>query len=260
MKFKINENLEKLTFDQVLNVLHLGKKLIYEIKKAKLFLINDAAILPNDALKLGDSILLKEDSPKNLKTPIFENEYIACFNKQAGELMHTDGKNKGLIDTLGDNYYIVHRLDKETSGLVLFSKSKYYKRFLDYLFRENKIIRKYRATLETPFYKTKLVIKSRLFYDKHQKKTFPSNRGRLCETWVFKTENPYIVDIEIKTGITHQIRAHLRSEEFIISGDQKYGSLSTGSLKLKAHYLEYFCPFVNKKIKINLKGEEDEKN
>ena len=135
----------------------------------------------------------------------------------------------------------VNRLDRNTTGLVLFAKNYMALQELNRLMREKNRIRKSYMTIVSGNLKDKLVLRDRMVKDsKNNRVTVVSEEeeGLLMETIVtpvFSNDRYTLVQVEIITGRTHQIRAHLAKAGYPVIGDVKYGDRRVNS-------------FVNKKF------------
>jgi len=152
----------------------------------------------------------------------------------------------------------VHRLDKDTSGLVVFAKSekiKYYlqnnwdnvKRFY-YAVVNGDVNKKY-GEIESYLKETKTL----LVYSSNDKKN-----GKLAITKYEKiiSNNKYsLLKIDIKTGRKNQIRVHLNDIGHSIVGDKKYGLMNNpiNRLALHAYYLEFIHPISKEVLKLEIK-------
>ncbi len=226
-------------------------------KKIELFLLEDAKIDKTLALKLlakgkitdqdnnrlqkGKNlkegfiqITLFEAITKGLK-PLFETEHFAIFDKPSGIMVHPTllSKEYTLLDEIrfhfGENASLVHRIDKETSGLILVSKNKYTEMILKTMFEEKKYIKKYLAIVENKI-KEQVEISTPITNDtgmiKLKMKVY--KEGKESSTLVKplfynKDKNQTLVEVIPKTGRQHQIRVHLDSINHRIVGDPIYG-------------------------------------
>ncbi|APW65996.1 MULTISPECIES: RluA family pseudouridine synthase [Arcobacteraceae] len=232
----------------------------FEVKEKKLiddFLIQDAGL----CLKLSQSLLskgkvLNQDNKRLQKkqivkagfifvnvfeaitkglNPLFQTEHFAIFDKPSGLLVHPSSINNEytLLDEIkyhfDDNASLVHRIDKETSGLVLIAKNKYSEMILKEMFEEKKYKKTYKALVENEL-KNSIEINSPITNDtgiiklkmKVDEKGKPSST--IIEPISFnKKKNQTLVYAYPKTGRQHQIRVHLNSIKHRIIGDPIYG-------------------------------------
>jgi len=200
-----------------------------------------------------DKFIIIVNKPSNLLTIANDSEQDNTLYNQVYTYLKQKHKN--------NKVFIVHRLDKDTSGIVLFAKNADIK----YKLQNNweKVKRYYYAVVNGEVKKEKDVIKSYL----KETKTFlvySSNdkRGKLAitEYETLKKNNKYsLLKIDIKTGRKNQIRVHLNDINHSIVGDKKYG-INNNPLKrlcLHAYYLEFIHPITNELIKIETKYPKD---
>lgn len=169
--------------------------------------------------------------------PVFETEDFAVFDKPSGMLVHP--RKREQVQTLNDDIKFlfgkdanaVHRIDKETSGLVLISKHKKSEVDLKTLFEEKKVYKEYLALVSGCIEK-KLTIEEKLLVDKPESlvrlKVHVDERGKYAKTFIEPLE--YIPSLHVTlvkafpfTGRQHQIRTHLFHVEHSIIGDTLYG-------------------------------------
>ncbi|MCR4698131.1 MAG: RluA family pseudouridine synthase [Bacilli bacterium] len=142
--------------------------------------------------------------------------------------------------------FIVHRLDRDTSGIVLFAKSFEMKEKLQKAFEERNVIRKYEAVVREhlPLDIKKKVVQY-LFYDKRSGRVFianPKERKGLEAITYIRTNNYIdlgtVLDINIETGRQNQIRLALHSLHYTLIGDSKYAHDEAKKMLLNEYYLE----------------------
>ena len=197
---------------------------------------------------------------------LYEDKSIIVISKPSGLL--TIGTNKEHNNTLyrkvsdyvkkqhkSNKIFIVHRLDKDTSGIIVFSKTEQAKRILQRNW--DKFKRKYVALVEGKVAKGD-TIKNYLAETKTLKTYITNDKktGKLAITKYkpIKNNKEYtLLDIEILTGRKNQIRVHMESINHPIVGDKKYNSKKNPIRRMCLHstYLEFTLPVTNKRIVIN---------
>jgi 23S rRNA pseudouridine1911/1915/1917 synthase len=183
--------------------------------------------------------IIPQDIPLNI---VYEDERCIVVNKAQGMVVHPGAGNRQ--GTLANALYfrrlkknesqaaglrpgIVHRLDKETSGLIIAAYDDDAHAFLAQQFKDRKVIKKYAAIVQgTPKEKTGR-IETFIARDPRNRKCFTvSNAGKTAVTFykVIKTMQNYsLVMLRPKTGRTHQLRVHLKHIGHPILGDPVYG-------------------------------------
>ena len=203
---------------------------------------------------------------KKLKI-IYEDKEIIVIDKPSGLLTISTLKEKDrtLFHEVSDyvkksnpklKIYIINRLDKDTSGIVMFAKNKNIK----YMYQNNwnniVLKRGYIAVVYGLLDKNKGSIKSYLKEDK-KNMIYSTNKkdGKLAVTNynVLKSNKNYsLVDIEIKTGRKNQIRVHMKDINHPIVGDKKYGIKDKSKrLFLHSYNLTLINPKNKKKMEFN---------
>ncbi len=172
---------------------------------------------------------------------LYEDSDIAILNKPAGLLTH--GKNKydkspSLQDSLKTNFKInddeenkegiVHRLDKDTSGSIIITKDKDTKKLVQEMFKKKELKKNYLAFSYGILDQNYIEIDKNIARNKNQRTKFDisSNSGKNALTKVTNLKNFFgsisLLNCEIITGRTHQIRVHLTSLGLPIIGDKSY--------------------------------------
>lgn len=191
-----------------------------------------------------DKYLLVVDKPSNLLT-------ISTFKEQNNTLFHQVHE---YLKSKNVKAFIVHRLDKDTSGLVVFAKSERVKNILQDNWENVK--REYIALVNGNLKKDKGTIKSYLKESKTLQvySTNDSKNGKLAITEYekIKSNNNYsLLKINIKTGRKNQIRVHLNDIGNPIVGDKKYSKIKNKNAKrlyLHASCLEFVHPVTKELI------------
>ena len=179
-------------------------------------------------------VLVFEAITKGLK-PLFQTEHFALFDKPSGLLVHPTIRSKKytLLDEIryqfGDEANLVHRIDAETSGLILVSKNGYAQYLLKEMFVKKEFVKKYKALVEKEV-KEDILINTKITNSdgliKLKMKT--SEQGKESTTLIRplaynKAKNQTLVEAIPYTGRQHQIRVHLNSISHRIVGDPIYG-------------------------------------
>ena len=209
--------------------------------------------------------LLREDIPLNI---LFENEDLLVINKPAGMVVHpAPGHSSGTlvnavlghdpdIEGIGgeDRPGVVHRLDKDTSGLILLAKNDRAHRWLQDQFRLRRVEKTYLALVDgkppTPSGRVEAPI-GRDPSHRKQMAVVPSGKGREAVS-EYKTLESFkehtLLEFRPLTGRTHQIRLHCAFLGCPIVGDPVYGRKKP-TLELQRHFLHAL------RLKILLPGE-----
>jgi 23S rRNA pseudouridine1911/1915/1917 synthase len=169
--------------------------------------------------------------------PIFETDELCFFDKPSGMIVHPVSKQTDytLLDEiytyLDGTGYLGHRLDKETSGLVVVSKSKEIDIKIKSLFENRKIYKEYLAIIRGKLDTTVIVdkpLKTNIEHTKIKDKVIVADDGQVAKTKIVplkynQQDNTTLVKAIPHTGRTHQIRVHLYSIGHSIVGEPIYG-------------------------------------
>ena len=179
-------------------------------------------------------VLIFEPITKGLK-PLFQTEHFALFDKPSGLLVHPNARSTEytLLDEIryhfGDEGNLVHRIDAETSGLILVSKNGYSQYILKEMFVKKAFVKKYKALVEKELKEDILIEKKITTSDGLiNLKMETSQNGKESSTLIRpisydKAKNQTLVEAIPYTGRQHQIRVHLDALSHRIVGDPIYG-------------------------------------
>lgn len=181
---------------------------------------------------------------------VFENDDFCVVNKEKGLITHgtLDKTRTNLFDLLKLHYqkfnkevFLLHRLDKDTSGLMLFSLNIDKNKELQQMIQDKKMQKTYLAkTHGTPPWNEETILKDYLKKTKVKgiEKMVVVEKGGDVALARAKTLAPQIVQITLMTGRMHQIRIQLSSRGFPILGDEFYGG-PKGEICLHSSYLKF---------------------
>jgi len=229
---------------------------IHKLLRQKRVLVNGKPGKPEDRLNCGDKIFIEKeftqksiepavrgtkDTEKGLEDSnldiLWQNDDLIAVYKPAGIAVHGDDSldvtvRSYLADKLPPSLSFkpgpLHRLDKPSSGVVIFSKSLEGARLFTSLMRQRKVKKTYLAVVEGKI-KSGEIWQDDLVRDKDKKKTFTAkakDTGKSAITKVtplFFKDGYTLMEAEIETGRTHQIRAQASAHGHPLAGDIKYG-------------------------------------
>ena len=192
---------------------------------------------------------------------IDDNENFIVINKPTGVPVQSGTKSfKNIIDILKDTKYfentkpfIVHRLDKETSGILIIAKNRKYAQLFTSLFRIRKIHKTYLAIVYGKVNKSIKVLKDNLIYHEKNKKIF---QNALSNIKIIKSNEGYsYLELNPITGRKHQLRKQLLNIGSPIVGDDKYFLNNRKRIKIKNLMLHaYKIKFMINNIQYNFKA------
>lgn len=254
MVVKVSEE-ENLRIDKYLvNYLEYSRSLIAKMIDEEFILVNGKRVKANYIIKNGDEIEIKEgfiedtdieaeDIPINI---VYEDDDLIIINKESGMVVHPgSGNNHGtlvnalmyhtndLSDINGEiRPGIVHRIDKDTSGLMVVAKNNKTHEILSDMLSRHEIKREYIALLKGEFMHDTATIDAPIGRDKLDRKkmavTADNSKSALTHLTVIERFKGYtLVRLALETGRTHQIRVHMAYIGYPIYNDPVYSSSKT---------------------------------
>ena len=204
---------------------------------------------------------------------LFEDNHLIIVNKKPGELTQSDiTGDKTLGDKIKDylkkkynkpgNVYlgITHRLDRPTSGVIIFTKTSKALIRLNELFKKNEIKKTYWAIVKSINKKGPEKLENFLIKNQKQNKSYVTENSNkkakkaiLYFKTIFELQKYSLLKIKLETGRHHQIRTQLSNIGFPIKGDLKYGfprSNNDGSIHLHSRKINFTHPVTKKNIEI----------
>lgn len=259
-KFLFNR-IEGVSRNKIQNAAHAGN-----------ILVNNQPVKPNYKIKPLDviSIVLPqplrefEVIPENIPFQImFEDDDVLVINKEAGMVVHPGHGNYTGTLLNGLAYYfagksdvtpsLIHRIDKDTSGVLLIGKNEYAQSVLGKQFFEHTINRKYLAIVWGDFKENQGTITGNIGRNPHDRLQMfvfaDGEQGKHAIThWEVVERFGYVTLVEctLETGRTHQIRAHMRFIGHPLFNDARYG----GDQILKGTTFSKYKQFINNCYKI----------
>ena len=276
-KIVVDEDSSKRRLDNYLLTLlfDLPKSKIYSMIRKGEVRINSGRVKPSTKIDTGDEIRLppyinipRKDEvriPDSLKKTIsqaiiYEDKNYIIINKPTGIPVHGGTDNKlGLVSVMRDMFNekvdLCHRIDKETSGCLVFSLNKKSTKHFNDLLQSRKVTKKYKAIL-------KGTISKDIFINNYigEESQLAISKFNIINS----SKNASYVDIEIATGRTHQIRIHSNEIGHPVINDSKYGDWKFNRsirnygkrMALHAHTME-FADQLGKQIKVVAKLDKE---
>ncbi len=204
---------------------------------------------------------------------IYEDNHLIAVNKAAGDIAQGDktgdqplpDKIKKWLakkyNKLGNVYLgVIHRLDRPTSGVLVFSKTSKALSRMNQLFKTHEVEKTYWAIVENKPKESKGRLINYLRKNKKQNKSYSVKEGTpnakkaiLNYQLMAASDRYFLLKVQLETGRHHQIRAQLGNIGCIIKGDLKYGAKTSnkdGSISLHSRSLSFIHPIKNKRITI----------
>lgn len=274
--YKILASDNGLTARKYLETYHISKTKSYKLFLEQRVYLNDKVALETTIVHTNDTILVEEELVQipTWKTPlniIYEDDDVLAVYKPKNVLVHDDGNTTKTLSN-GVSFYFqskgeqanvrcLHRLDKDTSGIVIFPKHMLALSFLSYQMENNLITKEYLAIVRGKFSNNEGIIVEPIGSNRHLNNTYVvSKTGKPAETnyqVLSSNNNLSLLKVTIKTGRTHQIRVHLQHIGHPIVGDSIYGKDKEETLKLLAYKITFIHPCTKKPLTLNCQQFEE---
>lgn len=289
MKYLVDENSEGSRLDSFLADLtaDVSRSKIQSDIKSGVVLVNSKKTKPSYLIKENDVIEYELDNqqiltplPENIDLEIvWEDENMAVVNKPSGMLTHPTSQemSKTLVNALLYKYGnklsdlngklrlgIIHRLDRNTSGLLMIAKNNKTHDFLVEEMKARRFTKKYLAVVKGVVEESEFLIDSpigRHLTQPHKQAVRADGKESLTLVKVLERfEDSTLVELTLITGRTHQIRVHMASIGHPVYNDTLYGfgkmKIKTEEQVLQAYKLEFTKPFTNERILLELEPDE----
>lgn len=218
-------------------------------------------------------------NPQNLQV-LYEDNHIIVVNKRPGDIVQGDKTGDVPLSEIVKQYVkkkynkpgkvflgVVHRIDRPTSGLVVFARTSKALTRLNELFSQKLAKKTYWAIVKNKPKREQGTLEHWMLRNTKQNKSYAhikevanSKKAILDYQILKKLNNYYLLEIDLKTGRHHQIRAQLAAINCPIKGDLKYGfdrSNKNGSIHLHARSIEFLHPVGKKPISLMAPTIED---
>jgi len=282
MKIKIENNFD-MRLDKYLSLnTDMSRSLILKMLKDGFILVNNKIEKPsykvceNDVITIKDGFI-KETSVKPVKMDIkivYEDDDLMVIDKPSGLVVHPGAGNynntlvNGLMyysDQLSDGYEenrpgIVHRIDKDTSGLLIVAKNNKCEELLSEMFKKHTIKREYIALVHGVIYEDKAKIDAPIGRSTNDRKqmmvTSQNSKSAITHFKVLKRYKDFtLLKLRLETGRTHQIRVHMKYINHPIYNDPVYSNDNASEFGqfLHSYSMEFIHPIKNIPMKFEAK-------
>ncbi|MCR8849526.1 RluA family pseudouridine synthase [Rossellomorea sp. SC111] len=278
----IPNNWKNVTIETILrNHWQAPKKLVHSMRMDGDVKVNGELISWTAPLSQGDILQIRLFKEVEYDVPptygeldvLFEDEHLIVVNKPAGIDTHPNTPDE--TDTLanlvafhhqaqGESCRVlhIHRLDRDTSGALIFAKHPLSKAILDRLLAERQIKRTYHALVHGRLKQKKGTISEPIGRDRHhntRRRVSPSGQDAVTHYKVMEFRNPNtLIEIQLDTGRTHQIRVHMSHIGHPLVGDTLYGGKSVFSRQaLHAARISFPHPLTGERIECEADCRDD---
>jgi 23S rRNA pseudouridine1911/1915/1917 synthase len=243
----IPDDWKNVTIETILrNHWQAPKKLVHSMRMDGDIKVNGELVPWTEPLSPGDILQIRLFKEVEYDVPptygeidvLFEDEHLIVVNKPAGIDTHPNhpDETETLANLVAFHHQVegescrvlhIHRLDRDTSGAIIFAKHPLSKAILDRLLAERQIKRTYHALVHGRLKQKKGTISEAIGRDRHhntRRRVSPSGQDAVTHYKVMDSRKLYtIVEVQLDTGRTHQIRVHMSHIGHPLVGDTLYG-------------------------------------
>lgn len=270
----LTEKNDEITRSYIKNLIEDGKILVNgdTVKSGYKLKFND--LVDVEIVEKQAENIIPEDIPLNI---VFEDDDIIIINKEKGMVVHPANGNytgtivNSLMNSHKDNLSsingvirpgIVHRIDKDTSGIIVVAKNDNAHKKLSEQFKVHSIKRKYIALVKGIVKEDSITIDKPIGRSTKDRKkmaiTDKNSRNAVTHISVLKrfySSNVTLIEAQLETGRTHQIRVHMTSLHHPLVGDEVYGKkdpkFKVNGQMLHAKYLGFIHPTTNEFVEFD---------
>lgn len=284
LEYIVNNLTEYSTVKEVLKQeFLLSDRLIIKLKKNNQIYLNNKTTFVNQKLEIGNKVLVILDFEEtcNNIVPIkmeldilYEDDGLLIINKPPFMPVHPSMDHYEDSLSNGVKYYFnsiglkrkvrpVNRLDKNTSGIVIFAKNEYVQECLIKQMKDNAFKKEYIAIVDGILTKQEQIVEAPIARKENsiiERCVKPNGDNAVTIIKLLKTYDNYsLINCVLKTGRTHQIRVHTSHIGHPILGDDLYGNKSDKINRQALHALKisFIHPITNKKLEITAKIPKD---
>ena len=287
LKYIVNDNKYKTIKNVLKTHFCISNRLITKLKQNNKILLNQKVSHINTTLHIGDEVNINLDfneisdnivSVKMDLNIIYEDEYLLIVNKTYELPVHPSMLHYNNSLSNGVKYYFesnnikrkiraVNRLDKDTSGIVIFAKNEYIQECLIKQMKSKTFKKYYLAILEGNLENKKGTINAPISRKENsiiereinEKGAVAITHYKLIKNFTYKMFNFALVEFELETGRTHQIRVHSKYINHPILGDTLYGNASSliSRQALHAYKVSFLHPVTKQNIMLETELPDD---